>query len=83
MIFETAKTREWWALVDDLRTLPLGQIVVGISQVGGGFRCPDSNEEHGAPVLDCPRASENAPAGDPVPVPTCPVIRSIWDVAEF
>ncbi len=24
----------WWALVDDLRTLPLGQIVAGIPHIG-------------------------------------------------
>ncbi len=25
---------EWWALVDDLRTLPPGQIVAGIPHIG-------------------------------------------------
>jgi hypothetical protein len=28
--FERAKTGEWWALVDDLRTLPPGQILAAI-----------------------------------------------------
>ena len=26
--------QKWWALVDDLRTLPLGQIVAGIPHIG-------------------------------------------------
>jgi hypothetical protein len=26
--------RLWWALVDDFRTLPLGQIVAGIPHIG-------------------------------------------------
>jgi|GEM_PF-6981103 hypothetical protein len=34
MIFERAKTKEWWALVDDLRTLPPGQILAGIPRIG-------------------------------------------------
>jgi len=25
---------KWWALVDDFRTLPLGQIVAGIPHIG-------------------------------------------------
>jgi len=34
MIFERAKTGEWWALVDDFRTLLLRQIVAGIPHIG-------------------------------------------------
>lgn len=30
-----AASEGWWALVDDLRTLPLGQIAAGIPHVGG------------------------------------------------
>jgi hypothetical protein len=33
MIFERAN-RAWWALVDDLRTLPPGQIIAGIPHIG-------------------------------------------------
>jgi hypothetical protein len=29
-----AASEGWWALVDDLRTLPLGQIVAGIPHTG-------------------------------------------------
>lgn len=31
---ENLAASEWWALVDDLRTLPLGQIVAGIPPIG-------------------------------------------------
>jgi hypothetical protein len=31
---EESKARRKWALVDDFRTLPLGQIVAGIPHIG-------------------------------------------------
>ena len=60
----------WRALVDDFRSLPLGQIVAGFHTLESS-RCSDSNEEHRAAVVDCTQVSfGNAAAGKRVPVLT-------------
>lgn len=60
----------WWALVDDLRTIPLGQIATGIPHIGE-LSLLDSNEEHREPVVECAQVPFAA-VGKRVPVLTCP-----------
>jgi len=46
-------------------------------------RCSDSNKEHQAPVVDCTQVPfGNAAAGKRVPVLTCPVRTTYWEIAR-